>query len=109
MANYLIDQGFAVDGIDSSAKLIALWRERFPNRCWHLADMRDLSLEKTFDGLLAWDSFFHLSHDDQRRMFPVFRRHASRRAALIFTSGTSHGEAIGSYHGEPLYHASLAP
>ncbi len=26
----------------------------------------------------------------------------------MFTSGPSHGEAIGSYRGEPLYHASLA-
>jgi hypothetical protein len=25
----------------------------------------------------------------------------------MFTSGPAHGEAIGSYHGEPLYHASL--
>jgi hypothetical protein len=70
--------------------------------------MRTLSLGSTFDGLLAWDSFFHLSPDDQRAMFPVFRRHAAPGAALMFTSGPSHGEAIGSYHGEPLYHASLA-
>jgi hypothetical protein len=34
---------------------------------------------------------------------------ASPGAALMFTSGVSHGEAIGSYRGEPLYHASLAP
>jgi hypothetical protein len=26
----------------------------------------------------------------------------------MFTSGASHGEAVGSYRGEPLYHASLA-
>jgi SAM-dependent methyltransferase len=109
VAKYLIDQGFAVDGVDSSPTLIALCRECFPQRSWHLADMRDLSLQKAFDGLLAWDSFFHLTHDDQRRMFPIFKRHASPRAALMFTSGTSHGEAIGSYRGEPLYHASLAP
>ena len=25
----------------------------------------------------------------------------------MFTSGPAHGEAIGSYKGEPLYHASL--
>ncbi|WP_312011819.1 MULTISPECIES: hypothetical protein [unclassified Bradyrhizobium] len=25
----------------------------------------------------------------------------------MFTSGPAHGEAIGSYRGEPLYHASL--
>jgi hypothetical protein len=71
--------------------------------------MRKLSLGKTFNGLLAWDSFFHLSHEDQRRMFPLFRSHARNGTALMFTSGPSHGVAIGSYHGEPLYHASLAP
>ena len=42
-------------------------------------------------------------------MFPVSRRLAAPGTALMFTSGTSHGEAIGSYRGEPLYHASLAP
>ncbi|WP_081451564.1 class I SAM-dependent methyltransferase [Achromobacter piechaudii] len=109
MAEYLVDQGFAVDGIDSSPTLIALCRERFPQRSWRVADMRGLALDRLFDGLLAWDSLFHLSHDDQRGMFPIFKRHASPRAALMFTSGPSHGEAIGSYRGEPLYHASLAP
>jgi SAM-dependent methyltransferase len=109
IATYLIDQGFAVSGVDSSPTLIALCRGRFPLRPWHVADMRTLALEETFDGLLAWDSFFHLNHDDQRRMFAVFKRLASPHAALMFTSGGSHGEAIGSYRGEPLYHASLAP
>jgi len=106
---YLIDQGFSVDGVDTSPTLIAICRGRFPQRPWHVADMRALALEDTFDGLLAWDSFFHLAHDDQRRMFPIFKQHASPGAALLFTSGISHGEAVGSYHGEPLYHASLAP
>jgi hypothetical protein len=69
--------------------------------------MRTLSLPQRFDGMLAWDSFFHLDPEDQRRMFPVFRRHAAPCAALMFTSGPAHGEAIGSYQGEPLYHASL--
>ncbi|HEY6373665.1 MAG TPA: hypothetical protein VIX37_24030 [Candidatus Sulfotelmatobacter sp.] len=40
-------------------------------------------------------------------MFPIFRAHAASNAALMFTSGPSHGEAIGTYQGEPLYHASL--
>jgi hypothetical protein len=69
--------------------------------------MRTLSLPQLFDGMLAWDSFFHLGPDDQRRMFPIFKQHAAPRAALMFTSGPAHGEAIGSYQGEPLYHASL--
>lgn len=69
--------------------------------------MRALSLGRRFKGLLAWDSLFHLRPDDQRRMFPVFRGHAAPKHELMFTSGPAQGEAIGSYQGEPLYHASL--
>ena len=71
--------------------------------------MRQLELGRRFDGLLAWDSFFHLHTDCQEPMFPRFARHAASGAPLMFTSGPAHGEAIGSYCGEPLYHASLAP
>lgn len=107
IARYLIEKGCDVTGADSSPDLIAICKRQFPDRDWHIADMRTLSLGRAFDGLLAWDSFFHLCPDDQRRMFPVFRTHAAPRAALMFTSGPSHGEAIGTYQGEPLYHASL--
>ena len=71
--------------------------------------MRHLALGTTFGGLLAWDSFFHLTPADQREMFAVFKRHAAKGAALMFTSGGSLGESIGSYHGDPLYHGSLSP
>jgi hypothetical protein len=82
---------------------------RFPKQEWIVADMRKLALPRKFSGMLAWDSFFHLSPDDQRSMFPVFRAHAAPNAALMFTSGPAHGEAIGNFAGEPLYHASLDP
>jgi cyclopropane fatty-acyl-phospholipid synthase-like methyltransferase len=109
IGRYLIEQGFDVTGVDSSPALIELCRQRFPNREWLVADMRTLALGRAFHGLIAWDSFFHLSPGDQRRMFPIFRAHAAPGAALMFTSGSAHGEAIGEFHGEPLYHASLAP
>lgn len=109
IARHLIERGCVVTGIDSSAPLIALCRERFPEQDWQVADMRELALGRPFDGLIAWDSFFHLRPDDQRRMFPRFRAHAAEGAALLFTSGPAHGEAIGSFEGEPLYHGSLDP
>jgi hypothetical protein len=40
-------------------------------------------------------------------MFSIFRLHAAPGAALMFTSGPSHGEVVGQLEGEPLYHASL--
>ena len=109
IGRYLTQKGCAVTGVDSSPEMIAMGAARFPNQTWRMADMRTLSLGQRFAGLLAWDSFFHLSHDDQRRMFAVFRGHAAPGAALMFTSGPAHGVAIGTYAGEPLHHASLAP
>jgi cyclopropane fatty-acyl-phospholipid synthase-like methyltransferase len=109
VATYLVKQGYSVIGVDSSKAMIDLFRERLPDQEALVADMRMLSLKRVFPGILAWDSFFHLNHDDQRRMFPIFRAHAAPRAALMFTSGPAHGEAIGQLEGEPLYHASLDP
>ncbi len=109
IARYLIDHGLAVVGVDTAPELLALGAERCPEGEWHLHDMRTLDLQRRFDGVLAWNSFFHLGFDDQRRMFPVFRAHAASGAPLMFTSGPAHGEATGSYGGEPLYHASLDP
>jgi hypothetical protein len=69
--------------------------------------MRSIDLGRQFAALLAWDSFFHLNHEDQRAMFQVFARHAATGAILMFNAGSSHGDAVGSYRGDPLYHASL--
>ena len=107
MAAYLIENGHPVVGVDSSPAMIDACRQHFPAQQWIVADMRTLALQQKFSGLLAWDSFFHLGYDDQRSMFPVFRAHAAPNAALMFTSGPAHGEAIGNFEGEPLYHASL--
>ena len=109
MAGHLIRSGFQLTGIDSSASLIDICRTRFPQQQWLVADMRELSLPQKFDGILAWNSFFHLQRDDQRRMFPRFATLATENAVLMFTSGTANGEAMGTFEGQPLYHSSLAP
>ena len=99
----------SVEGVDASAALIDLCRARMPEQTWIVGDMREVALGRRFDGLIAWHSFFHLPWDDQRRMFDVFATHATPTAALMFTSGPAHGEAVGRFEGEALYHASLAP
>ena len=109
VARYLMESGRRVTGVDSSPTLLALGRERLPDGEWIHADMRALDLGRRFDGLIAFDSFFHLAPDDQRRVVPRFARHANPGAPLLFTSGPRYGEAIGSYEGEPLFHASLDP
>lgn len=109
IAHHLISLGYSVTGVDSSPPMIDFCRSRFPGQSWHVADMRLLALDETFDGIIAWDSFFHLTPDDQAAMFPIFALHAGPGAPLLFTSGPRRGEAIGDLWGEKLYHASLDP
>jgi len=106
---YLIEQGCAITGVDSSELMLQMARANFPEQAWLQVDMRQFNLEQKFDAILAWDSFFHLTPDDQRQMFMQFARHAKLGTVLMFSSGPAYGEAIGELFGEPLYHASLAP
>lgn len=107
IARHLIENGCRITGIDTSLPLLSRAKASFPDHHWIAADMRQLTGIGRFHGLIAWHSFFHLRPEDQRPMFPIFRHLAAPGAVLMFTSGTSLGEAIGTFEGKPLYHGSL--
>jgi trans-aconitate methyltransferase len=109
IAAYLTERGAALTGVDATTTMTDLYAQNLPKAETIKADMRNLQLDQTFDGILAWDSFFHLSADDQRPMFATFAAHCAPRAALMFTSGHIAGEAIGQVADAPIYHASLDP
>lgn len=109
VAFHLVQHGLHVTGVDTSPTFIALCRQRMPEHKWIVAAMQALALPQRFDGLLSWDSFFHLTPNHQRTMFTVFADHAAPGAFLLFNTGPTQGEILGDYQGEPLYHASLDP
>ncbi|UFH52333.1 trans-aconitate 2-methyltransferase [Spirosoma sp. KNUC1025] len=107
IARFFVEAGCYVTGVDGAANMIDLCRQRFPDMEWIQADMRGLQLHRTFDAVIAWDSFFHLTHDAQRAMFPVFASHTAAGGRLLFTSGSEHGIAYGIMRDHTVYHASL--
>ncbi|ENU93458.1 hypothetical protein F971_00968 [Acinetobacter vivianii] len=108
IAAYFIAQGHQVTGVDASEYMIEMARQSFPEQVWMQQDFREYFTEQKFQGIVAWDSFFHLTQDDQRKMFKRFAEYAQSGTALMFSSGPAQGEVIGSLFGEPLYHASLS-
>lgn len=108
IARHLIARGRRVTGVDVSPGLIDLCRERFPGQDWRIGDMRRLDLGRTFDGLIAWHSLIHIAPEQQPQVFTVFCRHVPPGGVLMFTSGSEHGETVGTWRSEPLYHGSLS-
>jgi O-methyltransferase involved in polyketide biosynthesis len=70
--------------------------------------MSRLALGRRFDGIVAWDSLFHLPPEAQRTCFATIAAHAGPGCALLFNSGTEAGESVSRNFGAPLYHASLS-
>lgn len=108
IARHVIEQGRRVTGVDAAPGLVELCRSRFPGHRWVAADMRGVDLGQTFDGVIAWHSLIHLPPQDQPALFEVLARHVRPGGALLFTSGSEHGEQVGEWRGEPLYHGSLS-
>ena len=104
---FLLERQFTVTGVDASAAMAAIARERFPGTRILVRDMRALAPGETFDAVIAWHSLFHLPHDGQRAMFKTFAHLLNPGGILMFTSGSAHGETWSDNGGEALYHASL--
>ncbi len=109
IAAWLIAEGFRYTGADFSDPMLAIARARWPDQDWRTADMRTLDLGETFDGIIAWNSFFHLTPDEQRTTLPRLAQHLNPGGRLMVTTGPMAGETTGTVAGETVYHASLSP
>lgn len=109
MGAALLERGFEVIGLDASSGLIAHARQTLPGGDWRIGDMRETLPDGAFHGVLAWHSLFHLTPEAQTTVLPALAARVGSGGRLMFTAGPAHGEAIGEWRGEPLYHGSLDP
>jgi trans-aconitate methyltransferase len=108
VANYFLEKGYAITGVDSSQAMIALARANYPAGNWLVEDMTRLSVNEKFTGIYSWDGFFHLTQKQQRALLPQLTCRLTPGGALLLTVGYGDGEVLGTVIGEQVYHASLA-
>lgn len=109
IARWFKAEGFRVTGVDFSEPMLDIARRRWPDGDWRQADMRVLDLGETFDGIIGWNSFFHLTADAQRDCIGRIADHLEPGGIVMLTVGPDAGEAQGTVGDEPVYHASLSP
>lgn len=105
ISRHIIDRGFMVSGVDISAKMIGLCRTRFPCHRWINADMRKVSMDGFYDGVLAWDSLYHLRRDEQAVLIERIGAWLAPGGRALFNLTP----AKGLIFGEALVQESLEP
>ncbi|MGI9394988.1 MAG: class I SAM-dependent methyltransferase [Boseongicola sp.] len=108
IAAWLIGEGFQLTGVDFSKAMLEIAKQRWPNGDWRKGDMRSLDLDARFQGIIAWNSFFHLTKDEQRACLPRLARHLEPNGILMVTVGHKDGVVTGTVEGEAVFHASLS-
>lgn len=109
IAAYMSQFGYSVTGVDASHAMLKLARAKYPAGDWRFADMRRLDLPERFDGIVGWNSFFHLRQDEQRSVLPKLVAHLKDGGALMLTVGPKAGEVSGHVGDDEVYHSSLSP
>jgi SAM-dependent methyltransferase len=105
---YLLQKGFQLFAIDSSARMVALFRERFPHVPIERASIAESALfGSIFDAAIAWGVLFHLAPDDQRAAIAKIARHLAPRGWFLFTAAKDSGETAGEMNGITFPYWSL--
>lgn len=109
LAKYLSDRGFKVTGIDFAEEMIAIANSQNIKKAeFFTADFFDFSTDKTFDGVLAWDSLWHFPKNKQRLIYPKIAALLKPDGYLLFSHGNQSGEHTNSMMGEQFYYSSLS-
>lgn len=109
LIDYLQAQGFEVEGVDVSERMVAIARQRNPDaQCYH-ADICRWELPRRYDLITGWDSIWHVPLDEQGKVLEKLCDGLKPRGVLIFTMGgvDRPGDIQDSHMGVPMYTASL--
>lgn len=108
IAKYLCDQNFFVTGVDISSEMIKEARKlHLKNATFINKDFLDFSSDKLFDGIIAFDSIWHIARNKQVEVFYKISSLIKKGGYFIFTHGNCNGETIGIMFDQKFYYSAL--
>jgi len=83
----LIRSGFTPIGVDISAEMISLARERHPKVTFYMEDICTWQFPQKYDLISAWDSTFHLPLAEQKPVLKKMCEGLNAHGVVLFTCG----------------------
>lgn len=108
LSKYLSERGFQVTGIDISEKMIEIANsQNIPDTNFLISDFFDFLSPVKFDGVIAWDSFFHFPKEQQEIIYYKVESLLRTGGYLLFTHGNADDEHVDEMMAEPFYYSCL--
>lgn len=105
---YLNEQGHFVHGIDMSEEMISYAIDlKLANTSFELINFLDFNHDKKFDGILAFDSLFHLPLDKHEVAFKKISNLINAGGYFMFTHGKEKGTVEGQMYSKQFYYSTL--
>ncbi|MDR0321112.1 MAG: class I SAM-dependent methyltransferase [Treponema sp.] len=80
---------------------------RIKNANFYLCDFFEFEPIEKYDGIIAFDSFFHFPKEKQEGIYKKVSDWLNIDGYLLFTHGKEEGETKGSMFGETFYYSAL--
>jgi cyclopropane fatty-acyl-phospholipid synthase-like methyltransferase len=108
LTRLLLDRGFSVYAVDSSARMVARFRENFAGVPVQCSTIQASDFFHTrFAAVVAWGVFFHLRAEDQVIVIAKIAHVMEDDGWLLFTSGKESGTREGEMDGVRFSYVSL--
>lgn len=108
ISQWLIENGFEACGLDSSAKMIDLYRRDFPDAQAECASIEQSNFFSTsFSAVISWGVFFHLPAQIQEMGIRKVAEVLKPGGKFLFTSGKDEGVSQSSMNGVMFTYTSL--
>jgi predicted TPR repeat methyltransferase len=108
IARFLSDKDHVIEGIDISSAMIDLAIENdIPSADFRVCDVMDYESLCRFDGILAWDSLFHLDIDDQNIVFEKISNWLEIGGHFLFSHGNESGSKQGEMMGYDFHYSAI--
>jgi SAM-dependent methyltransferase len=109
IARYLLDHGCRVTGVDASREMLGLARASCPEAALVEADMLSVDLPDRYDGLVAWDSVFHVPRAWHEALFRAMARWLAPGGIVLLSVGGSEGEFVAPMFAVDFFYSAHAP
>ncbi|MGE9291546.1 MAG: class I SAM-dependent methyltransferase [Puniceicoccales bacterium] len=105
----LLEERFAVEGLDLSERMIELARKRHPEVTFYHADITRWTFPGHYDFITAWDSIWHIPLSTQEKTLRKILRALTPGGVFIFTTGglDEAEEKYDAYMGPEVYYSVL--